>query len=49
MKISIIFIIFILIEATVSLKQNEICKNSQQECKGKYNLMNFIPSLERKI
>ncbi len=41
MKILIFFIALITIEITISLKQNEICKNSQQECRGKYNSMNL--------
>ena len=41
MKILIFFITLITIEITISLKQNEICKNSQQECRGKYNSMNL--------
>jgi hypothetical protein len=36
----IIFLINFLIRISVTLKQNEICKNIQQECKGKYNLFN---------
>jgi hypothetical protein len=36
----IILLINLFIGISVSLKQNEICKNSQQECKGKYNSFN---------
>ena len=39
MKI-ILFVIILFVGISVSLKQNEICKNSQQECKGKYNPFN---------
>jgi hypothetical protein len=33
-------LINLFIGISVSLKQNEICKNSQKECKGKYNSFN---------
>jgi len=39
-KMKTFLLINLFIGISVSLKQNEICKNSQKECKGKYNSFN---------
>lgn len=40
MKIFFLILIYI-IEFSFSLKQNEICKHNQEECKGTYNSQNI--------